>query len=195
MVFMCAKTARDKLGMASSHIPSTYDPQFISFVNTEKALYKQYSGCLLGAGIIKKLPEQDGSWWMSEIDNLVVFTNPVHISEFNDFITISRTGSITKLNDSQWQRLKWLIHSKNTNLYQDAEAPDKEELEKEFEEEVKKQMQLPLNALEKIAKKKGSAAIVTSSKTTVYKRNAVIAAYVKKKSKWQMPAMWQCGSL
>lgn len=182
VVFMCAKTARDKLGLASSHIPSNYSPQFISFINSQKSLYKKYSGCLLGIGVVNEIPKQDGTWWMSEIINLVPINNPVHISEFNDFITVSRTGSITKLTDSQWERLKWIIHSKNPQLYPNAKAPDKEELEKEFEEEVKKQMQLPLTQLENLAKKKSSKATATSSYSTVYKRNAIIAAYTKKRA-------------
>ena len=97
MIFMCAKAARHNLGLATSHIPDDYGQNFLSFVVEQKKLYKQYSGCILGYGIVASTPEYDQgcNWWFSDVDNLQQFIEPVSINEFRSFISISKTNSIT----------------------------------------------------------------------------------------------------
>ena len=90
VVFMCAKTARDNLGLATSHIPASYGQEFINWVDKEKSLYKQYSGNLMGYGVIVSKPIYDSgsNWWYADIEKLQQFPNPIHIDDFRSFITI-----------------------------------------------------------------------------------------------------------
>ena len=41
---------------------------------------------------------------------------PIHISQFRDFITVSRTGAITRLNTEQWAKLRTLIANMSSVL-------------------------------------------------------------------------------
>ena len=184
VVFMCAATARNNLGLATSHIPPSYGKEFISFVNQQKALYKQYSGCLLGFGIVASLPQFDpGShWWFSDINNIRKFSNPVSIDAFRSFVFISRTGANTILSDDQWGRLQWEVNQKNPGFFTNAVAPDASTLEEEFEEEVKKEAKKSLNDLKKAAVKKASKPTASTVQTKVYNRNSTIAAYAKKRA-------------
>lgn len=182
VIFMCAKEARHNLGMATSYIPENYDSDFISFVNNQKALYKRYSGTVLGYGILESLPVYDGRWWMADIGNLKHFANEVSIEDFRVFITISRTNSVTYLNDAQWERLKWVINQKNPGVFPDCLPPDASVLNEEFEVAVKKQSEKPIEELRIIAKKKQSIQNSSVVQTKVYHRDPAIAAYVKKRA-------------
>ena len=112
ILFMCAKQARNNLGMATSHIPNDYGQVFLSFVNEQKNLYKKYSGCILGYGTVASLPEKEQNGWLADIDNLRQFNIPISIDAFRDFISISRYCSFTYLSDEQWNRLKRIINQK-----------------------------------------------------------------------------------
>ena len=112
VVFMCAKEARHNLGMATSSVPENYGTEFIDFVENQKNLYKKYCGRILGYGIVSSIPETDGKWWMADIRHLLQFHNTIPIDDFRNFIYVSRTSSITYLNDEQWNRLKWIINKK-----------------------------------------------------------------------------------
>ena len=182
IVFMCAKEARHNLGLATSHIPADYSDEFRNFVDQQKALYKQYSGCLLGCGRIISVPQQDQNWWMSHIRPLVAFPVPVHIDEFKSFITISRTNAITYLNDDQWNRLMWLVNQKNPGFFDRVIPPDVEDLDQEFEDRVRKEITKSLDTLLKQAKKKSGPATESIVRTKTYHRDATIAAYVKKRA-------------
>ena len=182
IVFMCAKEARNNLGMATSHIPASYGSKFLSFVNNQKDLYKKYSGNILGYGIVDSIPEKDGDWWMSDINGLVQFNHPIHIDEFRSFITISRTNSITYLNDDQWERLMWMINQKNPGIFPYAKSPDREILEKEFNDAVQKELNKSIDELKKSVQKKSSQSTSSTVQTKVYHRDTVIAAYVKKRA-------------
>ncbi len=182
VVFMCAKEARNNLGMATSHIPAGYSDDFRDFVDGQKKLYKKYSGHILGYGVVSSVAEKDGDWWMADVDKLVQLDNPVSIDDFRSFISINRLNSITHLKDDQWERLKWVINQKNTGIFPDAVSPDVEILEKEFEDAVKKEMQRPIEELKKSAQKKSSQPSQSTVQTKVYHREAVIAAYVKKRA-------------
>ena len=182
IVFMCAKEARHNLGMATSDIPEDYDADFVTFVKNQKALYKRYSGLILGYGIVESFPENEEGWWMSDIGHLQQFKNAVSIDDFRSFITISRTNSITFLNDSQWERLKWIINQKNPGAFPDAFPPDRADLEEEFEDAVRKASLKSVDELRKIAEKKQSSKKTSVVQSKVYHRDPTIAAYVKKRA-------------
>ncbi|MBQ6293237.1 MAG: HNH endonuclease [Lachnospiraceae bacterium] len=168
--------------MATSHIPANYGIAFQAFIAQQKALYKQYSGCLLGYGIIASVPEQDLGWWMADIHQLKMFSRPVHIDEFKSFIAISKRGSITYLKPEQWDRLKWLVNQKNPGTFQNVTPPDAKDLEKDFLFAVHKESSKSLSSLKKAAEKKSTRATASAVNTTVYHRNPTIAAYVKKRA-------------
>lgn len=132
---MCAKSARANLGLATSHIPADYSSEFKSFVDWQKMLYKKYSGYLLGVGIVASTPtkDSDSNRWMADIDQLTAFTNPIYIDEFRSFISVSKTNSITYLNNEQWERLKWIVNQNNPGFFENVIAPDVKVIEEEFQ--------------------------------------------------------------
>ncbi len=182
IVFMCAKEARHNLGMATSHIPDDYSDEFRAFVDEQKALYKKYSGHILGYGIVATEPEEDDGWWMSEIDRLCRFENPIYIDEFRSFISISKTNSITYITEDQWKRLKGVIKQKNPEIFTDEILPDMMTIKREYEEALKEALSKPMEQLRKEAEAKSSHASISMVQTKVYHRDPTIAAYVKKRA-------------
>ena len=184
VVFMCAKTARNNLGLATSHIPAHYSQSFRDFVDQQKNLYKKYSGYILGYGTVASAPtfDIDSNRWYADIDHLQQFPFPLYIDEFRSFISISNTSSITYLKSEQWERLKWLVNQKNPGFFQNVVPPSLETLDNEFEQAVQKEASKPLEQLEKEAKKKSSAPSSSTVQTKSYHRDPVIAAYVKKRA-------------
>ena len=184
VVFMCANSARDNLGLATSHIPASYSHEFRDFVDEQKALYKKYSGYLLGYGIVASAPEYDqiDKWWRADIHHLKQFPNPIPFNDFKSFITVSPAGSVTPLKEDKWERLKWTINLKNPSIFPDAIAPDAKTLANEFETATQKEQAKPLERLKKEAQKKASKPEAATVQTKVYQRNPSIAAYVKKKA-------------
>lgn len=185
VVFMCASSARSNLGLATSHIPDNYGSEFKTFVNQQKALYKKYSGQLLGYGIVASKPVYDDldNRWYADINQLKQFSNTVLYNDFKSFITISSLSSITYLKDEQWERLRWLINQKNPGFFQNVTAPDENTLEQEFEDAVQKEGKKSLDQLKKAAEKKPSKPAESIVQTKVYHRDPTIAAYVKKRAK------------
>ena len=182
VIFMCAKEARHNLGMATSHIPANYSKAFKTWIDGQKSLYKQYSGYLLGYGVIDSIPQQDGNWWMADINQLQQFPVPIHIDDFRSFITIARTNSITKIDDTQGERLKWQINQKNPGFFLNVVTPELGVVNQEFEEAVKKESKKTIKKLEQDAKKKASQPTTSNVQTKVYHRDPTIAAYVKKRA-------------
>ena len=182
IVFMCAKEARHNLGMATSHIPETYSDSFRTFVDRQKALYKRYSGHILGCGTVASIPVLDGNWWMADVIQLKSFPVPIHIDDFKSFISISKTNSITYLKDEQWERLKWLVNQKNPGFFSNVTAPDSSTLKQEYEDAVRKAEKKPINQLKKAAEKRSAHATASTVQTKVFNRDPIIAAYVKKRA-------------
>ena len=184
VLFYCAKEARHNLGMLTSHIPPNYGQGFQNFVDQEKALYKKYSGHILGYGAVVSSPvfdSIDGRWY-SNISSLRQFMNPIHIDDFRSFISVSQTSSVTKLKNDQWERLKWLVNQTNPGMFQNVTAPNVEVLNKEFEDAVKKEKSKSIDRLKKDAKKKACMPTVSNVQTRIYHRDPTIAAYVKKRA-------------
>ena len=184
VVFMCAKTARNNIGMANSHIPANYSQRFLNFVVQQKNLYKKYSGYILGFGTVASTPsfDVDSNRWYADIDHLQQFPIPVYIDEFRSFISISTTSSITYLKSEQWERLRWLVNQKNPGFFQNVVSPSLETLDHEFERAVQKEASKSLEQLEKAAKKKSAAPSSSTVQTKSYHRDPTIAAYVKKRA-------------
>ena len=184
VVFLCGKNSRSNLGSAAAHVSNDYGQDFYDFIEQQKAVYKQYSGYLLGCGVVNSMPEYDSytNWWYITINQLAEFTNPISIDEFKSFIHINSFGSVTYLKDEQWERLKWVVNQKNTDFFRDIIVPDVETIDEEFEKAVKKEESKPLDQLEKAAKKNASKPVVSVVQTKTYHRDPTIAAYVKKRA-------------
>lgn len=183
-VFYCAKEATHNLGLATSHIPAYYSQEFHTFVQQQKALYKKYSGYILGYGVVSSIPKYDSTSnrWNADLNKMCQFTTPIHIDDFRNYIFITRGNSITYLKDYQWGILKWLANQKNPGFFQNATAPDVSVLNQEFEQAVNKEIAKPLTQLKKKAVKKASRPAVSVVQAKIYHRDPIIAAYVKKRA-------------
>lgn len=184
VIFMCAKTARNNIGLATSHIPPYYSQRFQNFVNQQKKLYQKYSGHILGYGIVSSTPQYDAdsNRWYSDVNQLRQFPVPISIDEFRSFISVSTTSSITYLKPEQWERIKWLVNQKNPSFFQNIVSPFLETLEHEFEHAVHLETSKSLEQLKKAAKKKSAAPSISIVQAKTYHRDPTIAAYVKKRA-------------
>ena len=183
-VFLCAKTSRNKLGMATSSIPDDYGKDFRDFVEVEKALYKKYSGNILGYGVISARPEYDDvdNRWSADINQLRQIPNPILYDDIKSFIDISSWSSITYISEDQWEHLKWLVNQKNNGFFDNVVAPSAETLEQEFKSQERKASTKSLDKLKKEAEKKGNIPVESIVQTKTFQRNPIIAAYVKKRA-------------
>lgn len=90
-----------------------------------KELYNQYGGKIFAIGMVEGIPfhddffenyQQDLHWKAkiyAKIINLYCFSTPIDISEFHDFIMISRQSAITPVFGKEFDQLKQIIVRKN----------------------------------------------------------------------------------
>lgn len=132
--FMHCKTAkstitrlRTQLYNEKNNISKKTFNTLINWINRGLNLYSQYGGKIYAIGWIIGAPEyisdtdddyEDSSFyhWGSRIYSEIevfVLENPISISEFNDFIFVSRESGITPVFGKEYIKLKNLIASKN----------------------------------------------------------------------------------
>lgn len=119
--FMCAKTSKDHMGHVCVQAKEESD-EILRFAEKEKTLYKKYAGQIITMGKVATKPFQteDSGWsahywkspWYAEINEIILLDTPVDISQFREFINVSRTGAITTLNDEQYKQLLLLVQKK-----------------------------------------------------------------------------------
>ena len=124
--FMHAVTSIDtikRLKRELNELKSAFSEADYSVLNDalERAttIYEKYGSKIFATGkvcdeiIEDTVARDDGLHWRSiyyaPIDSIEVIEKPIDISEFRDFIKVSRTGAITKLKPSQVSELKALI--------------------------------------------------------------------------------------
>ncbi|MDI9469165.1 MAG: hypothetical protein QM296_03055 [Bacillota bacterium] len=116
--FMCAKTSKDHIHSALKKAKKLGDADLIRFAEGQKEKYDRSAGKILAMGIVAGWPYQSSSewnhqyWrspWYARIEQMEFLARPVDIAEFRDFINISRTGAITRLNKEQESKLLRLI--------------------------------------------------------------------------------------
>lgn len=117
--FMRAVTSVQHMAHLCKIAKETKDTDFIQFTEQERALYRKYAGTIVARGVISDYPFQTETsgyafpaWrspWYARIGQSQVLQKPIHISQFRDFIKVSRTGSITKLTLEQQSALKKLV--------------------------------------------------------------------------------------
>lgn len=123
--FMHSKTSIDTIRHLKRELASLrdeVDPQSVetlaNALDKGEELYGQVGGSIFACGIVcddiivDDVATRDGLHWRSvyyaPIDNISLIEPPINIAEFRDFIMISRTGAITKLDDEQDERLRAL---------------------------------------------------------------------------------------
>lgn len=125
--FSCAKTSVDHmkrlLGEVKRSEASFMDEEayaeFLAFTQDKVDLYARYAGHLVAIGKVASSPfrvEHPGyshaawsSQWYAKIDDFRLLDSPIPFSAIRDFVTISRTGSRTRLTDQQVERLMTMI--------------------------------------------------------------------------------------
>ena len=124
--FMCAKTSWDTrhVGGLRKIAREEGDPALIRFAEDQYKKYKKYAGKILAVGQITDNPYEispqyygQRSQWFARIDNIVLFAKPVDISQFNDFVMVSRTNAITKLTPEQTGSLMKIIQRENPDCF------------------------------------------------------------------------------
>lgn len=119
--FMCAATSPNRMGHVCKQARDADDERLIIFAEKERTLYKQYAGKIVAMGRVAAEPyTEEGSGpralKRAPIRNFIRFYNPIIRDEYIDFIKVSRTGSITKLDEQQMTTLLQLAKVKNNNL-------------------------------------------------------------------------------
>lgn len=89
-----------------------------AFAEEERALYRRYAGTIVAVGVVeeKPFPSNDSGYaspawrnpWYARIRDVQLLADPVSIDKFRDFIKVSRTGSITRLDERQESLLEGL---------------------------------------------------------------------------------------
>lgn len=84
-----------------------------------EGLYAEFGGSVFALGkvcdeiIVDDVATRDGLHWRSKyyapIDAILLIKPPINIAEFRSFITVSRTGAVTKLSSEQNEKLQALI--------------------------------------------------------------------------------------
>lgn len=116
---MCAKTSIDHMRKIRKSIKENYrDKELILFTEEQFEKYKKYAGKIIAHGKVSSEPFNAASgynkqyWrslWYASIEEIEFLNKPIDISEFRDFIFVSRTGAITKLTREQEIKLNNLI--------------------------------------------------------------------------------------
>lgn len=91
-----------------------------------RKLYKSYGGKIFAVGRIssntyyegadEEIKLHYGGRIFADIEDIVIFKNPIDISEFSSFLKISRQSGITMIPFNEFEKLKRIILSKNKNL-------------------------------------------------------------------------------
>lgn len=132
VLWMHAKTAISRITALITQVKNLSDVAMhnktllLEWLAHARSLHHQYGGCIFAIGRVVSTPEYEDfsdanpCHWngriYADIGDIVVLSMPIHINEFNTFITISRQSAITHLPGKEFDRLRNLIQSKNSNL-------------------------------------------------------------------------------
>ncbi len=104
---------------------NTHDvPLLLDWLKRARNLYSSYGGKIFAIGRIASRPETEKDYcnpyhWSgriyADIKDLYLLETPIDISEFNSFIMVSRQSAITPLPSREFEQLKRIIVSKNTD--------------------------------------------------------------------------------
>ena len=129
--FMHSKTAKSTITKLRTQINKekySYTEEVISdfheWIERGLSLYEKYGGKIFAIARVVGVPTFDedmqnndvlhwGSRIYANINDIVVLDKPIDISEFNEFIFVSRQSAITPVFGKEFEHLKCIIKSKN----------------------------------------------------------------------------------
>lgn len=130
--FMHAKTANAHISRLTTQLRTGkhyYDEEMgqtmMAWLDRAREIYREYGGKIFALARVSSNPEYDYDegenyqpmHWNSRIfaslDQLTLLDKPIDISEFNDFIFVSRMSAITPVLGKEFKLLKQVISSKN----------------------------------------------------------------------------------
>ncbi len=128
--FFHAKTAiqwirklETKLKNAKAFLPAERVRALENALKRARLLYKRYGGKIFAVGRVSDRPvydSQDGdeiyhwnSKFYAKIDEIFVLQQPIDISEFSDFLMVSRQSAITPVVGADFEQLKAMIAVRN----------------------------------------------------------------------------------
>ena len=130
-LFMHAKGARADISRLKSHLRSAErytareKAMILEWLERGKALYDRFGGKIYAVAQVTGQPfyESDEynenlhwkSRFYAQMGRIWLLDNPIDISSFNSFITVSRQGAITPLYGGDYDRLKEIIIESNPN--------------------------------------------------------------------------------
>lgn len=130
--FMHSKTAnsrisalRTELISKKEYLDNDYFWRMMNSLSRAKQLHKVYGGKIFAIGRISDKPLYDDGMATKEynhfkgrifapIDSIFLLHNPIDISEFNDFINISRQSAITPVFGERFDKLKSIVLKRNS---------------------------------------------------------------------------------
>ena len=132
VLFYHAKTAISRITALITTVRSLTDETshdkalLVEWLERARKLFKIYGGKIFAVARVTGSPEywddeEDGSYhWRgriyADVGDIVVLETPIDISEFNEFIKISRQSGITPLPAKEFRQLRELMKRKNANL-------------------------------------------------------------------------------
>lgn len=132
VLFFHAKTAITKITALITKAKMLPDdsqhskPLLLGWLEHGRELYKKYGGKIFAIARVIASPEYmheedlDVYHWRgrvyAEIGDISLLSSPIDISEFSDFVKVSRQSAITPLPASEFNKLRELIKSKNPDL-------------------------------------------------------------------------------
>ncbi len=131
VLFFHAKTARQRIVMLKNIIKRNYTDYKDADILTEwldraLILSDKYSGKIFAIGKVQTIPTKEddnpfeGQHWRgriyADVGDIFILDAPIDISEFNDFILISRQSAITRLPHKQYIKLREVVALKNVIL-------------------------------------------------------------------------------
>jgi len=115
-IFMCAVTSKDNINGIKTYVRNELGKEENRFYDEECRLYKKYAGTLMAIGIVKDMPYTDERMAFVPFDRIKGFDNPVPYSEFRDFISVSKTGSMTSVGYKEYVQLLSIIKKYNPGI-------------------------------------------------------------------------------
>lgn len=132
VLFFHAKTAISKITALVRKVNSLPDDSphskrlLLEWLGRARKLYKEYGGKIFAVARIIAPPEYmpeiglNACHWhgriYAKIGDIFPLNSPVDISEFNEFIKVSRQSAITPLPANEFNRLRQIMHSKDADL-------------------------------------------------------------------------------
>lgn len=131
VLFYHAKTAIARITALITKVHSLEDGEdyekdlLLEWLERARGLFKIYGGKVFAIGRVTGSPEywgdeEESYHWRgriyADVGDIVVLENPIDISEFNDFIKISRQSGITLLPAKEFRQLREIMKQKNVIL-------------------------------------------------------------------------------